>query len=92
MLIAIDYDDTFTRDPDGWLEFMIMMKLRGHKFVGCTMRYEKEMFDVHQTYKDTCDFVVPTGRKAKRRFLANMDIHPHVWIDDIPDFIVMDAK
>ena len=39
MLIALDYDDTFTRDPEGWLNFAKLMKSRGHEIIGVTMRY-----------------------------------------------------
>ncbi len=89
LLIALDYDDTYTKDPTGWNEVMFMMKSRGHRFVGCTMRYESEMDTVSPEYKRICNLVVPTGRQGKREFLANMNIHPNVWIDDMPDWIIM---
>ncbi len=91
MLIAIDYDDTFTRDPLGWHEAMQIMQAHGHTIIGATMRHEREAGGMSALYMQVCDTVYFTGRVAKRKFLASKGVLPHVWIDDNPEFIVMSA-
>ena len=91
MLIALDYDDTFTRDPDGWLEFVKLMKARGHQFVGATMRYPGEASGMDERYESVCQKLYFTGRKAKRSYLADVGVFPHVWVDDTPEWISTNA-
>lgn len=85
VLIALDYDGTYTNDPDFWNDFIYMVKSRGHKVICATMRYDDpvESKDVNRTIGVSCE-VIYTGRKAKKDFLAKMNIHPDVWIDDNP--------
>lgn len=42
MLIALDYDGTFTEDPTLWVSFIAMAQAHGHDVIGVTMRYEFE--------------------------------------------------
>lgn len=92
MLIVIDYDETFTRDPLGWQEVCEVLKAHGHSVIGATMRSESEGADLSPIYLEICNFVVFTDRKAKRHFLAEHDIYPDVWIDDTPEFIAHNAR
>lgn len=85
MLIALDYDETYTLDPEFWNDFIRMIRERGHRVVCATMRYDTpfESKAVRDTIGKTCE-VIFTGRKAKKEFLENINIHPDVWIDDNP--------
>lgn len=91
MLIALDYDETFTRDPDGWSDAMSVMRSYGHTVIGCTMRTPQERHGMHERYFDVCHEVYFSSRQGKREYLASNNLFPNVWIDDTPDFICMDS-
>lgn len=92
MLIAIDYDFTYTNDPDLWDDFIHNAKSRGHEVICVTMRYEKtEGEEVLNSIGKYCR-VIFTERMAKRRFLLDMGISPAIWIDDCPIWIYENGK
>lgn len=90
MIIALDYDDTYTRDPSSWQKMIETFQAAGHSVYGVTFRYGTgpEYNSVDQSFFDACDDVFFTGRAPKRGFMLERDIHVHVWIDDAPDLIV----
>ena len=92
MIIAMDYDDTWTVDPSGWYRALKILKDRGHKIYGVTMRYPHEASGMQSLYDEICDELIFTSRKAKRLFLFKKGIDIDVWIDDSPDWISNDAK
>lgn len=90
MKISLDWDDTVTRDPALWMNFAALAKRAGHDVRVVTMRYERELKDVHETlykYRVTLS-VICTGREQKRPFCERLGWVPDVWIDDSPEFIV----
>ena len=91
MLIALDYDGTYTEDPDGWLAFIKLMKKRGHNFVVVTMRTAEQKSSMDQRLLDAVPQVVTTEYRAKRMFCAAFGIEPDVWIDDKPSFLFEDS-
>jgi len=92
MIISLDYDQTFTEDPDRWLEFANSMRFGGHQIYGITMRYPDETAGMDRKYLDACDKIFFTCRKAKWYFMADKGIKIDVWIDDSPHWIMRDAK
>lgn len=92
MLIALDYDGTYTLDPDFWNEFIKMVISKGHKIICATMRYDNQLesSDVLNSLGKSCQ-VIFTGRNAKKEFLANINIYPDVWIDDNPMWLYTDG-
>lgn len=93
MIIAIDYDDTYTRDPMMWNDILQNMQDHGHLVYGVTGRaYQDDgMDDLHSQYCELTSDVYFTNGKAKRQFMADQGIHIDVWIDDSPEFILNDA-
>lgn len=92
MLIALDYDDTYTKDPEYWLEFIESGKKRNHEFIVVTMRNEltnENLLD--QRLVNNVKRVIYTNRKAKVQFVANLGIKPDIWIDDRPWLLLNDA-
>lgn len=87
MLIALDYDETYTADPELWLTFVIYARSRGHKVVLATMRYPTED-DLDPKLVKELDQVVFTSRQTKRPFLQQLGLEPAIWIDDHPEWIV----
>lgn len=92
MIIALDYDHTFTEDPAAWCAAMHALRLCGHEIVGVTMRYDHETHGMDPRYADACDRIFFTGRKAKQPFMAERGIIVNVWIDDNPHWILGDAR
>ena len=91
MLIALDYDDCYTKDPDFWLEVIKLAQSRGHSVLVATMRTFDETQSMCDKLTNLVHQVVPTERLAKLPFLAAYGIRPDVWIDDQPQFILLDA-
>lgn len=89
MIIALDFDETYTADPVLFTQFAALARKAGHTVIVATMRYEHEGDEVS---KELGWLPIHfTGRKAKRQFLASKGIHPDVWIDDNPAWILHDA-
>lgn len=89
MLIALDYDMTYTLDPEFWNEFISNAKLKNHEVICITMRYNigAESEDVMNSIGKICS-VFFSGRKAKREYINTMNIFPDIWIDDSPHWIL----
>lgn len=93
MLIALDYDDTYTRDPEFWDAMIHLAKARGHIVVCATMRFEKEGAQVIRDLSGKVDQIIFTSRQGKYDFVTKrLGRPPSVWIDDNPFLIVFDAK
>jgi hypothetical protein len=88
MIIALDYDDTYTEDPEGWDAVVNLLESRGHEFICVTMRYESEPIEIG------VDCVIYyTGRRAKITWLKENGVPPpDIWIDDCPHFLFTDSK
>lgn len=92
MNISLDYDSTYTRDPEMWNIFIANAHLSGHKVYCVTMRHTWEGDDVREALEGQVDYIFFTGRKAKKKFMYDKMIGIDVWIDDIPFFILNDAS
>lgn len=88
MNIALDYDETFTRDPEGWVKSITELKKRGHNVYGVSMRYDAELKSMDKAYVDLVDRLYLTQRRKKREYMDNLQVRIDVWIDDTPEFIV----
>jgi len=92
MLISLDYDETYTRDPELWDNFITLLKQRGHTVYCVTMRFEEYEGDiVKKNLLGKVDGIYFTARKAKQPFMFNLGICIDVWIDDMPGFVVGNA-
>lgn len=86
-VISLDYDDTYTKDPDLWQAFITLCKSRDIEVVCVTFRYESETFDMDPRLTERIR-VFPTGRRSKKEFMQEQGIEVSIWIDDMPEFIV----
>lgn len=91
MNIGLDFDDTYTRDPEGWNEFIRYFTSRAHTIYCTTFRFPEQSQQVYDTIGkvigyDNCYF---TSYQAKRPFMQSKGIMIDVWIDDMP--ILIDA-
>lgn len=87
MNIALDFDDTYTRDPGFWDKFITDAKERGHDIRIVTFR-KKVMTDPALDYLSRTLPVIFTEYTPKRKFTNGMGWIVDVWIDDAPEFIV----
>lgn len=87
MLIAIDYDGTYTEDPEAWYAVIRVLQLR-HEVICVTMRHE-ETEDLG--FGAPPCMVYYTDRRAKKSFCETNGLQVDVWIDDRPDFILNHA-
>jgi hypothetical protein len=84
VLIAIDYDETFTEDPAFWCEVIAAGVRRGHRFVCITGRSSPPDF--------TREPLIPlpiicAGATLKDVAARAAGYHVDVWVDDMPGLI-----
>jgi hypothetical protein len=80
MLIALDYDGTYTEDPVLWDDFIVKAKSSGHDVKILTMRYPHEPIDI-----DGIE-VIYTSRKAKYGYIP-----ANIYIDNEPGRLFSDS-
>lgn len=90
MNIALDFDDTYTRDPVFWDMFIMNAIQRNHKVYCVTARSNPKDEEVLGSIgkavgRDNCFF---TAMQGKRAYMYANKINIDVWIDDMPDMIV----
>ena len=91
MRIALDYDDTYTRDPLMWNWFCQQALDRGHEVWCVSARDQNDMDDPIMTVGRVigADKCVGTAMKPKRTYMwKEKDVYIDVWIDDSPEYIV----
>lgn len=90
MIIALDYDETYTRDPVLWNSFIHEAMERGHTVYCVTLRSDRQMDEVNGTvgYIIGHDHCIPCNGNGKRDTMWHKhDLIVDVWIDDSPEFI-----
>jgi hypothetical protein len=85
--IALDFDDTYTRDPTLWNKFIEDAKDRGHDIRVVTFR-KRVMEDPAINYLALSIPVIYTEGNSKRSFCNKIGWIVDIWIDDSPEFIV----
>lgn len=84
MLIAIDYDQTYTRDPDFWDSVIASGVSRGHRFVCVTNRTYAPGSTKPERTPSPAIPVVCAGHEMKQEAAIRAGFNVHVWIDDTP--------
>lgn len=90
MLISLDYDATFTNDPDLWITFVKQAQERGHIVKCITMRFPEGKASMDPRLLELVE-VIFTSHKGKRQFIRNLGMYVDVWVDDSPEYICNDA-
>jgi hypothetical protein len=86
LLLALDYDGTYTADPAFWDGVIALAQRHGHRVVCVTMRRPEECGDVRAHLGGQIE-VIPTSREAKALYMARERQMPDIWIDDRPHWI-----
>jgi hypothetical protein len=85
MNIALDFDDTYTRDPELWDQFIFLSRTRGHDIRIVTFRKST----MRDPALDNIGIpVIFTEYTQKRAHCNKLGWYVDVWIDDSPEFIV----
>lgn len=82
--IGLDWDDTVTREPEGFYNFVKSMRDLGHKVYIVTMRYPSECMNIPRQWINAVDGVYPTSRGSKLKHMTEAGIKIDIWIDDNP--------
>jgi hydroxymethylpyrimidine pyrophosphatase-like HAD family hydrolase len=86
MIIAIDYDNTYTAAPELWNEMIKLFQSSGHTIICVTARPEI----MGQSVLDSIGKLVPVvfaGAEWKREAAEKRGYKVNVWIDDSPEYI-----
>jgi acid phosphatase class B len=94
MNLALDYDDTYTRDPIFWDLMIDLAQSRGHKVYCITARSERHTDEVYDDLEKRLghDAILFTAGNAKKSYAYSKDINIDVWIDDNPNMIITGIK
>jgi len=86
MRIAIDYDGTYTADPQLWNGFINAAKAAGHAIwiITCRRGEDEECRDI----KIPGTFTVFTNMEAKKSYCERRLLKIDIWIDDDPASIL----
>ncbi len=90
--IALDFDGTYSEDPEGWGEWIALFKARGHKIYIVTMRFDHPEEHIPHFVRSIVDGIYYTEREAKRAFMVEQGISIDIWIDDRPEAVHMHAE
>lgn len=86
--IAIDWDETFTADPELWQAFIKLAEERGHRVYCVTCRRDteenREIVRVESLPAYRHYF---TGLSPKRWFMEQRGIQIDIWVDDHPESV-----
>lgn len=88
MLIAIDFDDTWSADPELWLAFVASLQRRGHRAIIATAR--RDIIENKQELRKWVPLDIPIvfcNHNYKREECIKHGYKPDVWIDDVPEGI-----
>jgi hypothetical protein len=90
MVISIDYDDTWTADPQGWQQVVTLMRRRGHTVILITNRpnLPPSRHEVERDVRGFVDAIIFAGIPTPKRLAAERHgYHVDVWIDDCPSAV-----
>ncbi|MDE2468122.1 MAG: hypothetical protein KGL35_05130, partial [Bradyrhizobium sp.] len=87
MLIALDYDGTYTEDPAMWDQVVRAILGNGHEVLCVTMRNA----DTEKIPDPMPCPIIYTARMAKATHMLLLGHQVDVWIDDNPHWILRDS-
>lgn len=90
--IALDYDGTFTEDPELWRGFVKLAKERGHEVLFVTSRDQVAMDAVETAARSmgieslACNGLPKIGVADENGIIVN------IWIDDMPGMLFKNVE
>jgi len=89
--IAIDYDDTFSADPEMWILVIQTWKDYGYQVICVTAR--KPTFENRKELSDALPDDIPlllAYDEPKRQFAEKQGFKVDIWVDDTPEAITQE--
>ena len=82
--IAIDWDNTISTDKPFFKELILKLQKTGFNPCICTLRApdKEDREEIYGFLEETQIPIYFTDGKPKRRYLKNLGITIHIWIDD----------
>ncbi len=87
MIIAIDYDNTYTADPETWNKVIKLFQDAGHTVICVTGRDGGAMGDPVRASIGQLVPCVFAGPEWKKVAAKNQGYNVDVWCDDVPNMI-----
>lgn len=83
--ISIDFDDTFTTDPELWRAFAALAKKRGHKVICASLRMNthEHTADLNDAWDNKVEIVL-CSHNVKDEVCRQRGHRVDIWIDDMP--------
>jgi hypothetical protein len=91
MLIALDYDKTYTLAPAFWDAVLALSKAHGVEVICVTRRAPQQLGPVEAVLGQRLP-IISTHGYGKQGFLHAHGIQVDVWIDDDPVWICMPVE
>ena len=89
LVIAVDFDGTYTADPTLWQNFILAAKARGHLVYIVTSRsFFAANQDIFDSVEGVATHIYFTSGELKQEYMENIGISVDIWIDDKPEKIV----
>lgn len=89
---ALDWDGTANMDQEVFFKVVKILKEAGHKVWIVTMRYQSERHEIPAFWDEVVEAVICTGRLAKAPFMLSLGILVHIWMDDTPQAVHLNAS
>ena len=86
MIIALDYDDTYTEDALFFNKLIKSAQEHGHYVFIVTARMANNIEDI-KSVLPAMEIVATSGTPKRQYLLDNGYPEPSVWIDDMPHII-----
>jgi len=88
LIIALDFDDTYTADPDLWSAFVKKAQGNGHYVMVVTYRMASYGVSDIEAALPGIEIVTTEGAQKRQYLRENGFPEPSIWIDDMPELIV----
>lgn len=88
LIIAIDFDDTFTADPRTWAAVIEVLRKAGHRVVCVTARKATDgnIEQLKSAFPPDMLVLFAYGHQ-KRDYAKSLGVDVDIWIDDFPEAI-----
>lgn len=89
---GLDWDDTFTADPELWREFVKLARSRGHMVTIVTARLGEKSDEVRAEARALGIEALFTAGQPKIAAADNNGLLVNVWIDDMPGLLFKEVQ
>jgi len=87
MIISIDYDDTYTKDPETFNQVIKLFQEAGHTVICVTLRHPFQGEEVKNSIGKVVSDVLFTSGQMKKEYAIKAGYKINVWVDDLPEMI-----